>query len=168
MAKKSDYLCKNCDYNNNGWCNKKKFNGLKVIEQCEDKMVDGVLLAETEAIQKETEQSKVIKEKKTEIIETPGLKEEFDSMPYKNFGARELFFFIQQQLLAMKDSATVMEVKKVMLSLEKTLEIKEQLHGISIDGGIDSDIYESSKNISKIWEKKYGMLTEEDVKNSRK
>lgn len=30
-----NYLCKNCRYNNNGWCNKRSFNGLKKITDCE-------------------------------------------------------------------------------------------------------------------------------------
>ena len=37
------YKCQKCRYNNNGWCNIKRFNGLKKknIQECEDYKVDG-------------------------------------------------------------------------------------------------------------------------------
>lgn len=35
-----NYLCKNCKYNNNGWCNKRSFNGLKNIVECEYYKID--------------------------------------------------------------------------------------------------------------------------------
>ena len=35
-----NYLCKDCRYNNNGWCNKHSFNGLKKVTDCEDYKVD--------------------------------------------------------------------------------------------------------------------------------
>lgn len=35
-----NYLCKNCRYNNNGWCNKRSFNGLKKITDCEYYKID--------------------------------------------------------------------------------------------------------------------------------
>lgn len=35
-----NYLCKNCKYNNNGWCNKLSFNGLKKITDCEYYKID--------------------------------------------------------------------------------------------------------------------------------
>lgn len=33
----SKYLCEGCKFNNNGWCNKKKINGLKKlnIQECD-------------------------------------------------------------------------------------------------------------------------------------
>lgn len=32
-----EYLCKDCEHNNNGWCKELKFNGLKKITECEHK-----------------------------------------------------------------------------------------------------------------------------------
>ena len=37
MAK--DYFCKDCDHNNNGWCERNKCQGLKDIKKCKDKTV---------------------------------------------------------------------------------------------------------------------------------
>jgi hypothetical protein len=48
MAIKKDYYCKDCGHNNNGWCPKKKKNGLKDItakdcnEKTLEKNIDGI------------------------------------------------------------------------------------------------------------------------------
>ena len=33
----ADYFCKGCDYNNNGYCMKRKKQGLKDVVFCDDK-----------------------------------------------------------------------------------------------------------------------------------
>lgn len=42
MAVRKEYYCKDCGYNNNGWCPKKKKNGLKDItaNNCNDKILE--------------------------------------------------------------------------------------------------------------------------------
>lgn len=44
MAVKKEYYCKDCGYNNNGWCPKKKKNGLKNITaaDCNEKILENV------------------------------------------------------------------------------------------------------------------------------
>lgn len=103
-----DYLCKDCEYNNNGWCKKKEFNGLKKITECNDKKVEGYL----------SEQ---------------GQYEDINYEGYKNMGKREIFHTIQQQLNAMKNTDTVLTVKQIMVNLEKLLLIGEKVHGIETE-----------------------------------
>ena len=131
-----DYFCKDCDNNNNGWCKKHKFNGIKKIIECDDKAVNGIMLIH----QKDDEDSKI-----SELHER-----------YKNVGAREIFNNIQMQLCAMKNSDTVFTVKQIMVNLEKILVLNENIHGIQPEFIIDQDIINNSKNISAIWLKEVG------------
>ena len=133
MAK--DYLCKDCDNNNHGWCNYLKKNGLKDITNCSEKKVNNVLINQNTNSDKE---------------------KEFDTMPYKVFGKREMFFIIQQQLQAMNDEDTVKTVKQIMVNLNKMIEIEEQIHGIACDYMIDEDIINNSKILTNYWLKEVG------------
>lgn len=136
-----DYLCKDCEYNNNGWCKKKEFNGLKKITECNDKKVEGCL----------SEQGK--QEYNSEVDK---LYEDVNYKGYKNMGKREIFYTIQQQLDAMKNTDTVLTVKQIMVNLEKLLLIGEKVHGIETEYIIDEDIIEDSQLISDMWLKEVG------------
>lgn len=136
-----DYLCKDCISNNNGWCKKRKFNGLTKITECSDKQTEGYLSNEGQ-----NQYNKNVDD----------LYKDIDYTPYKNMGKREMFHIIQTQLYAMNNNETVKTVKQVMVNLEKMLSINEQLQGIKSEYEIDKDIITSSKNISKIWENEVG------------
>lgn len=73
----------------------------------------------------------------------------------KQFGKRDMFYNIQRQMLAIDDNSDIedkyLAFKEIMVEIEKMLKIEEQLHGISIDYEIDSDIINDSKRISFIW-----------------
>lgn len=45
MATTKDYLCKDCENNNNGWCLIQKRNGLKEIAYCNHKIPKGFEIA---------------------------------------------------------------------------------------------------------------------------
>lgn len=131
-----DYFCKNCAHNNNGWCPIKKMNGLKKITECLDKKID-VSLSNNEQSQ--------YNESVTESTQ------EIDYAPYKVYGMREMFYIIQRQLYFMNNDDTVKTVKQIMVNLEKTLRINEEVQGIDTEYGIEEDIIEESKHISTQW-----------------
>lgn len=131
------YICETCKFNNHGWCEKRKFNGLKKknIQKDECKYYSNIEIIEDKKIE--------------ENIEVQMLK-------IKNFGVREGFYHIQRQLLVMDDNLTVADVKQLMVNMESLFSINEKVQGIQIEGEIDQYIYEDSKKISKYWEEKYG------------
>lgn len=133
-----EYFCKDCVHNNNGWCKEKKFNGLKKVTECESKKIEGYL-------SDEEEQSY---EKGLARISEPV---EIDYAPYKNYGKREMFFHIQQQLEAMGNDLTVKDVKQLMVNLEKMLQIGEKIQGIETEYKLEQDIIKASKFISNKW-----------------
>jgi hypothetical protein len=136
-----DYLCKDCEYNNNGWCKKKEFNGLKKITECGDKKVEGYL-----SEQGQQKYNSIVDEQHQDI----------NYEEYKNMGKREIFHTIQQQLNAMKNTDTVLTVKQIMVNLEQLLLIGEKVHGIKTEYIIDEDIFNHSKFISAKWLKEVG------------
>ena len=127
-----DYLCKDCVHNNNGWCKKRKFNGLKNIAKCTNK----------QAILEEKQN-----DNSTNKINTIG---------YKNFGKREEFYNIQRQLEAMDNNSTIADVKQIMVNLGQMLDIEEQIQGIAIEYEIDQDIVDGSKYYNNKWLKEVG------------
>lgn len=124
MAK--DYLCKDCEFNNNGWCKKRKIQGLKDIVVCE------------------------FKPSLTSIED-----EEFNSGTYKQFGKREMFHNIQMQMIGIDRDETIEDkfktLKQVMVNLEQMLQAEESIHGIAMEYSIDEDIYNDSRAISDEW-----------------
>lgn len=114
-------------HNNNGWCNKRKIQGLKNITECE-------FITDTAAVADDTD---------------------LDCLQNKQFGKREMLFIIQKQILAIHKSDDCSDkftaLKTTMVSLEKMLQMEEEINGIAFDSMIDRDIYESSKKISQIW-----------------
>lgn len=126
MAK--DYLCKDCVENNNGWCNKRKFNGLKKITECEFKKSDEV-----------------------EVVE-----KDVDHTPYKQFGERENFFHMQQQIIAINERNDTYEEKwnalnRAMKSIGDYLEVNEKIFGVATEYLVDEDILDNSKKMNKNW-----------------
>ena len=137
-----NYLCKDCQFNNYGWCDKFKFNGLKKISECKYKEVKDCLL---EVNKLEEEQTRTNSHTDRENYEA-----------YKNMGKREIFYTIQRELNSMSSSSTILDVKKVMVNLEQLLLITEGIHGIQTECDIDKDVINASKLISKQWEKEVG------------
>ena len=142
-----EYFCKDCVHNNNGWCPIKKMNGLKTVTECKDKRIEGYL--------SENESESYIKG--LESISEP-----VDHTPYKNYGKREMFFHIQQQLEAMENDLTVKDVKQLMVNLERMLQISEQIQGIETEYEIEQDIINSSKFISNKWFNEVGEYKGDD------
>jgi len=136
-----EYLCKNCIHNNNGWCEKKKFNGLKKITECIDKKVEGYFSAEERQNYNDN------------------IKEVFhpvNTTEYKNFGKREEFYNVQRQIEAMDNNSTITNVKQIMVNLGQMLDIEEKIQGIAIDYEIDQDIIDGSKTLNNKWLKEFG------------
>jgi len=127
-----DYLCKDCQYNKNGWCTKKSLQGLKNIASCEFK--DGSIISDV---------ANIIK----------------DSGAYKQFGKREMFYQIQMQMIGIKEDDNIDKFEtlmQVMVNLEKFLQIEEGIYGIALDYELDEDILNNSKAITKSWLKEVG------------
>ncbi|MDV3426503.1 MAG: hypothetical protein LIR50_04860 [Bacillota bacterium] len=129
-----DYLCKDCVHNNNGWCEKKKFNGLKKMDiaKCADKKF-------------------VVEEKQNDNITS-----KINIIGYKNFGKREEFYNIQRQIEAMDENSNIADVKQIMVNLGQMLDIEEQIQGITIEYEIDQNIIDGSKNLNNKWLREIG------------
>ena len=136
-----DYLCKDCVHNNNGWCEKKKFNGLKKITECGDKKVEGYFSA---------------KEKQSYDNSIKEIFHPINTTEYKNFGKREEFYNIQRQIEAMDSNSTITDVKQIMVNMGQMLNIEEKIQGIAIDYKIDKDIINESKVLNSKWLKEVG------------
>lgn len=125
------YLCKNCEFNNNGWCKKRNIQGLKNILICDEFKNDSNINDE-----------------------------EFNGEMYKQFGKREMFYHIQNQMIGIeRDESTGDKfkiLKQVMVNLESMLQIEEQIHGIALEYSIDGDIHEDSISISNKWMNEVG------------
>ena len=126
MAK--DYMCKECEYNNNGWCSERKIQGLKNITLCE-----------------------VIENKTKENVQ-----DTFDnkSLSYKTLGTREMLYYIQRQIVGIDQNKAEDKwkaLKEAMLGMEQKQQIDEQIFGIAIDYELDRDMIQTSKDISRYW-----------------
>lgn len=140
----AEYICKDCENNNHGWCKVKLRNKLKEIKECEDKRIKGYL---SEAGQKEY--NKTVDEL---YKEAPAEKRnEINTEQYKVYGKREMFYHIQRQIEAMPKECSIEDLKKVLLSLNQALNIEEAIHGIAVDYMIDQDIINHSKAICEEW-----------------
>mgnify|MGYP000960408138 CR=1 FL=1 len=130
-----DYLCKDCIYNNNGWCEKRKFNGLKKMDiaKCSDK--------------------KFVAEERQNYNNSI---KRIDTTGYKNFGKREEFYNIQRQIEAMDNNSTITEVKQIMVNMGQMLDIEEKIQGIAIEYEIDKNIIDGSKALNNKWLKEIG------------
>lgn len=91
MAK--EYLCKDCEHNNHGWCKIKKMNGLKEITSCEHK---GTTI-------KANFKAKVTSVKRAESIKF----EEDSSFEHEALGKRQMLWAIQRQAIAIKLDNTI-------------------------------------------------------------
>jgi len=127
MAK--DYMCKECEYNKNGWCTERKIQGLKDITTCD------------------------VKDKNIEVKETSTKKKDI-TPSYKTLGSREMLYYIQSQIVAIEQSNPEDKwkvLKQTMLGMEQKQQIDEHIFGIALDYIVDRDILESSKSISQYW-----------------
>ena len=71
---------------------------------------------------------------------------------YEVFGQREIFYYIQKNIDAIKEKTiSKKELIKLMLAFEEIISSNEKLFGIYYKGEIDKDIVLDSKNLSKIW-----------------
>lgn len=129
------YLCKDCDFNNNGWCNKRKMQKLKEVKKCTFKEIEGIQIYEKQE----------------------SLKKEDNSEAYKNFGRRDFLYNMQRQIIAMEskgeESISLDELKLLMVGLDQTLKISESIFGIKLDYMIDQDIFNHSNAIVEKWSK---------------
>lgn len=100
-----NYLCKNCEHNNHGWCKIKKINGLKEITSCE---------YNTNNINPPT------------YIST---NEDDYSFEHEVLGKRQMLWAIQRQAIAIKQDNTVTnkfeELCKCINSLAKQQDFSE-------------------------------------------
>lgn len=124
-----DYLCKECKENNNGWCKKRKIQGLKSITEC-----DFFIKHHDEENLKETN------------IECAKL-----------YGKRELSYFLCKQIIALenkgKSDLSIEELKEMMVTINQVLDVEEEMTGINIEYEVDKDIVNSNKRIIDSWDK---------------
>lgn len=127
------YLCKGCINNKNGWCTKLKVQGLKNITECEFKS-DNL----NETVQKEIDK-----------------KQEIESEKYRNFGKREMMYYVCKQIFAMQSkgmtSISIDELKDLMCNMEIQLNVYEQLSGIALECEIDRILYTSCRTLIGTW-----------------
>lgn len=150
-----EYLCKDCGNNNHGWCTVKRMNGLKGITECKSKTVQN---EEGSQVYMDILGDEYV-DTDTGMFCDDNLQfgfSDFNEESHKNYGKREMFYIIQQQLQAMNDTDTVEEVKKLMVNLEEMLKVGEQIHGIASNSIIDGDNIRNSKALSILWAHKYG------------
>lgn len=133
----ANYICKECENNNHGWCKIKSRNKLKEIKECKDRHV-------------KDDSPEVLKKTENKYINTTN-KEVINTESYKVFGKREMLYHIQCQIHAMPKNSTIEEFKQVLLSLNQSLNIEEAIHGIAVEYMIDQDIIDNSKAIFKKW-----------------
>ena len=117
-----DYLCKKCEYNNNGWCTKRKIQGLKNITECN--------------------------------VITENTNKEMDYAPYKTYAQREIFFHICSNIEAMtkeKNVIDVKELKNIMLSFNKILQVNEKIFGMQTEYEIEKDIIVGCNDLMNKW-----------------
>lgn len=130
MAK--DYLCKDCNHNNNGWCIKHEKQGLKLITDCKDKISKNNALKDTEVQD-----------------------EEINTMPYKVYGKVEMLYLTMKQVIGIeqegKDTISINELKELLVNLADMLTIEEQIHGIETDYMVEEDILKAKHNLTERW-----------------
>lgn len=158
MAK--NYLCKDCEHNNNGWCKKKSIQGLKNITDCEFKNNNIEILGKIKDIECKEYESNNLNFNDGSIIPDHTKKEEVDTGAYKVMGKREMFWNIQLQMLGIDEDSSIEDkykaLKQIMVNSEQTLLIDEKIWGIAMDYSIDEDVVEESKFISKKWKEEVG------------
>lgn len=137
-----DYLCKKCNYNNNGWCNELKKQGLKNITEC-----NSISLKE-EFIEKSTTS------KSEEIYDVFG-KTETD-VAHRVYGKREMFYHLSCQINGMEQQGikciSIDELKELFINISKSLDIDEKIFGIETTCETDTRIVNSSKALINSWE----------------
>ena len=143
-----NYLCKDCKHNNHGWCVKTKRNKLKEITECSHK-----LMAEDPfALPTMSENMTGFKPNTIATDHLPAINESG-----RIIGKRELLYTIQRQILAMEPEHagnTLDELKKVLVTLNDTIDIEENIYKVQYTSEIDKDIKISSNNIAAYWRNK--------------
>ncbi|MCC0672251.1 MULTISPECIES: hypothetical protein [unclassified Clostridioides] len=122
-----NYLCKDCKDNNNGWCKKRKMQGLKNITECTFF---------------------------TRLHDEENLKDD-NIEGSKSYGKRELSYLLCRKIIELenkgKDNLSIEELKKIMVDINKILDVEEEIKGIYIQCQIDKDIFNSNKRIIDSW-----------------
>lgn len=131
MAK--DYLCRDCYYNNNGWCKKKKMQGLKQVTHCSEK---------PRAQQPEEP-----------VFSNEELNDDY-GFSYRLLGKRELYWSLQRNIVAIEQDDTIKdkynEVLKVFGEFGRMLSQIEDLSKndkILNESMIDIDLRKDSKSM---------------------
>lgn len=137
-----NYLCKDCNYNNNGWCKKRKIQGLKSILECEFK----------DYTNEETEGN--LEENHTHINSTEE-KEEADYTPYTIYGKREMLYNISMQVVGMEmqgvKTIQIDDLKQLLLSIGQVLDVEQQIFGINTNYIVEEDVVNNCKKLFDNW-----------------
>lgn len=113
--------CKECDFNNNGWCKKYKMQKPKAIIECEK-----------------------------ESVEENVNDEQCNNEKYINNGKMQQFSRIIRQIDASSESCTD-DFKQVLKTLYRQLELEIKLHGISLDYETDKMLLEDLRYRMNKW-----------------
>lgn len=160
MAK--DYICKHCPYNNNGWCNIKKIQGLKNVLKCSDydNFVYKNLIIE-DAIPEASKAKFLIPEVEENNTKENDIEEKIDVQAHKIFGKIEMYFNLQMQIRAMPKeniSEDLKEFIQVFNNIGKMLLVESEIHNVenSLTSMIEQDIFNGFNMLLNESLKKYG------------
>lgn len=117
-----NYLCKECKYNNNGWCTKRKIQGLKNITEC---------YIITEDTNKEIDYMPYKTYAQREIFFH--ICSNIEAMSKEN------------------DVINTKELKDVMLSFDKILKVNEKLFGMETEYEVEKEIINRCNNLINKW-----------------
>lgn len=136
-----DYLCKRCKYNNNGWCNELKKQGLKSVTECSSISLKEEFLDE-KAKSNSDKDYDIFGKTKTDVA-------------HRVYGKREMFYHLSCQIAGMEekglDSISINELKELFINISKTLDIDEKIFGIETTCETDIYIVNSSKALINSW-----------------
>lgn len=136
-----NYLCKKCKYNNNGWCNELKKQGLKSVTECSSMSLKDEFIDEK------------VTSKSTEDCDIFGNTDK--DLALRVYGKREMFYHLSCQIAGMEEkglnSISIDELKELFVNISKTLDIDEKIFGIETTCETDMHIVNSSKALINSW-----------------
>lgn len=139
------YLCKNCEHNNNGWCNKLKKQGLKTITECEFLSLKEDTTLKVDNSLNDTSN--------TDECDFFGNTE--DDIAHRVYGKREMFYHLSRQVLGMEEQGltniSIKELKELFVNLHQSLLMDEKIFGIKTTCETDEFIVNNSKELINKW-----------------
>lgn len=159
----SNYLCKTCKSNNNGWCSVRKCNNLRKLnlsscntyESRASKIIEEVKILKP-SYPRPPKLNFLDQQKPENNIYLKSKKNDSNNGAHRVLGKREMLWHIQSQIVGINEDITDCEEKFDVLvdcvkSLGTHLEFEEKLWEVEniLDSEIDRDMIKDSKYINK-------------------